>query len=250
MEFFGIGLHVIVALFFAVHALRSGQPIYWLFILFSFPLMGSVVYFFAIYLPDSRLQTGAQRVLGGATSLLNPGRELRDAQAAFDYTPTAQNQMRLAAAQLQAGEAVEAARNYEACLKGPFATDPEMKYCTALAWMEAGQHANALTHLAQIRATDSHFRPEQMALLMARALQGAGRSPEARSELERAVQRFGSFEAKAEFAIWAYQQGDRATASRLQAELDQTLRHWNKHNKALNAPLLRRLAAAAVSSTA
>ena len=61
-----LGLHVLVALFFAVHAIRNGQQIYWLLILFSFPLLGSVVYFFAIYLPNSRLQSGARKVVATA----------------------------------------------------------------------------------------------------------------------------------------------------------------------------------------
>lgn len=51
MPFIGLGLHVFIALFFAVHAIRSGQQIYWLVILFSFPLLGSVVYFLALPQP-------------------------------------------------------------------------------------------------------------------------------------------------------------------------------------------------------
>ena len=126
MPFIGLGLHVLVALFFAVHALRSGQQIYWLIILFSFPLLGSIVYFLAIYLPNSRLEHGARKVVSAAARSLDPSRELREARAAFDYTPTAQNQMRLALAQLEAGAADEASNNYEACLRGPFASDLEI----------------------------------------------------------------------------------------------------------------------------
>ena len=35
---FGIGLHVLVAIFFAVHAVKRGRELYWLLILFMFPL--------------------------------------------------------------------------------------------------------------------------------------------------------------------------------------------------------------------
>ena len=52
MPFVGLGLHFLVAIFFAIHVVRSGQQMYWLIILFSFPLLGSLVYFFAIYLPN------------------------------------------------------------------------------------------------------------------------------------------------------------------------------------------------------
>ena len=45
MPYIGIGLHVLAAIYFAVHAIRSGQSLYWLILLFSFPLLGSIVYF-------------------------------------------------------------------------------------------------------------------------------------------------------------------------------------------------------------
>ncbi|MDF2480054.1 MAG: putative transrane protein [Stenotrophomonas indicatrix] len=53
MPYIGIGLHILVAIYFAVHAIRSGQSLYWLILLFSFPLFGSVVYFLAILLSGS-----------------------------------------------------------------------------------------------------------------------------------------------------------------------------------------------------
>jgi hypothetical protein len=60
--------------------------------------------------------------------------------------PAAQNQMRLAFALLEAGAAEEAAINFEACLKGPLASDPEIKFCAARAFIESGRHAAAIPH--------------------------------------------------------------------------------------------------------
>ena len=244
MPFLGIGLHVLIALYFAVHALRSGQQMYWLIILFSFPLFGSIVYFFAIYLPNSRLEHGARKVVAAAARSLDPTRELREAHAAFEYTPTAQNQMRLALAQLEAGSAEEAATNYEACLKGPFASDREIKLCAARAFVESGRFPSAIAHLEEIREADPNFRAEQVSLLIARALAGAGRNQDAKSEFEAAVNRFGSFEAQVEYAVWAMISGDSPTATKLQAEIEQTMKHWKKHTRELNMPLIRRLNAA------
>ena len=109
MPFLGLGVHVLIALFFAIHAVRSGQQMYWLIILFSFPLLGSIVYFVVIFLPDSRLERGARRAVAAAGKVLDPTRELRDARAAYEFTPTAQNEMRLASALLEGGLAEEAA---------------------------------------------------------------------------------------------------------------------------------------------
>jgi len=244
MPFVGIGLHVLIALFFAIHAVRSGQPIYWLFILFSFPLLGSIVYFIVVYLPNSRLHTGARRAVAVAARALDPTRELREARAAFDFTPTAQNQMRLAAALLASGAPQEAAANYEACLKGPFASDPEIKFCAARANLDSGNFPRAAVLLQEIRAADAGFRAEAVQLLLARALAGAGRGAEARAEFAAALARFGSFDARAEYAIWAYTAGEVDTAARLQADIDQAMQRWSPHNRELNAPLVRRLQAA------
>jgi hypothetical protein len=244
MPFVGIGLHLLVALFFAIHVVRSGQPIYWLFILFSFPLLGSIVYFVVIYLPNSRLHTGARKAVAVAARALDPTRELREARAAFDFTPTAQNQMRLAAALLASGAPQEAAANYEACLKGPFAADLEIKYCAARANLEYGNFPRATVLLREIRAADAAFRAEPVHLLLARALAAAGSNAEAKVEFEAALCRFASFEARAEYAVWAYQAGDREAALRQQAEIDQIIQRWSRHNRELNAPLLRRLEAA------
>jgi hypothetical protein len=52
MPIAGLGLHVVIALICAIHAVRSGQPLYWLFVLFAFALLGSAVYFFAAKLDD------------------------------------------------------------------------------------------------------------------------------------------------------------------------------------------------------
>jgi hypothetical protein len=241
MPFVGLGLHVLVALFFAVHAVRTGQQTYWLFILFSFPLLGSIVYFLAIYVPNSRLEHGARKVVARAVKALDPTRELRDARAAFEYTPTAQNQMRLAAALLEAGAPDEAANTYEACLKGAFANDLDIRFGAARACVDAGRPADAVHHCEAMRAANPSFRSEPVSLLRARALAAAGRSPEARAEFEFAVQRFGSFESRAEFAIWAAKAGDKGTALRLQAEIEQATRRWTRHNRALNAALMHRL---------
>ncbi|RVT87941.1 hypothetical protein [Inhella crocodyli] len=125
MPFIGIGLHFASAIFCAIHAVRSGQQTYWLFILFSFPMLGSVVYLLTIYLPHGRLHRQANRTLRAVGRALDPGRELREARAALEETPTAQNQMRLAAALLAADQLDEAAATYEQCLQGPFANDAD-----------------------------------------------------------------------------------------------------------------------------
>lgn len=249
MYIFGIGLHVLVAIFFAIHVIRTGQPMYWLMILFLFPGIASVVYFVAVYLPNSKLQHGARKAVSAAAKTLDPGRELREARDAYDFTPTAQNQMRLASALLAAGNAEEAASTYEACLSGPFANDLEIRFGAARATLASGRAAAAVAHLQTIRAADDKFRPEQVSLLLAQALAAANRQDEARAEFEHALSRHNSFSVQAEFAIWASSVGDADKANQLYGELQRTMERWPRHTRDMNQQLVRRLntAMAAVS---
>ncbi|WP_432383458.1 tetratricopeptide repeat protein [Duganella sp. P38] len=244
MEIFGIGIHVLVAIFFAIHAIRNNQPLYWVVILFLFPGLGSIVYFFAIYLPNSKIQHGARKAVNVAAKTFDPGRDLREARDAYEFTPTAQNQMRLASALLTAGNAEEAAATYEACLQGPFAGDLEIRFGAAQATLACGRAAAAVTHLQTIRGKDDKFRPEQVSLLLAQALAAAGRQDEARAEFDYALSRHNSFTVQAEYAIWAAGVGDADKANQLYAELQRTMERWARHTRELNQDLVRRLNAA------
>lgn len=244
MPFAGLGLHVILALFCAIHVVRTRQQLYWLFILFAFPLLGSIVYFFAVYLPNSRLERGAMKAVSAAAKAIDPMREVREARAAFEDTPTAQNQMRLASALLAVGDAQGAAQQYEVCLQGPFASDAEIRFGAARAFVECQRYQDALRYLEPLRQEKPDFRPEPVSLLIARALAGVSRNAEARQEFESAVQKFGTYEAKAEYAIWAYAAGDTSTSARLSEELEKIASRWSPLTRELNEPVARRLAAA------
>jgi len=242
MPVIGFGLHLLIALYFGIHAIRSGQSLFWLVILFSFPLLGSLVYFFAIYLPGLRLPPG--NALPSAARTIAPSRELREARAAFEFAPSAQNQLHLAAALLDAGQADEAAATYEACLSGPFADDPDIRLGAAIAHAESQHPERAIEQLERIRKTQSDYRAEHVSLLLARALSQSGRRQEAKHAFESAIETYGSFDATAEYLIWALSSNEKALAERLEAEIQRITAHWNRQTRELNRPLLRRLDAA------
>lgn len=244
MPFLGVGVHILVAIFFAIHAVRTGRELYWLLILFMFPLFGSAVYFVAVFLPESRLQHGARKAGAVIQNSLDPGRALRDAQRAFDLTPTAHNQMRLASALLDAGKVAEAVQQYDACLRGPFSGDAEIGMGAARAKLANNQPQEAIGLLASLREKQPGFRPEQVGLLMAAAHDAAGRHEEAGAEYEQVVQRFGSLEGRAQLALWAITHGKQALAERELNELRHAYKHMTRHTRSLHQDLFRRLDAA------
>jgi hypothetical protein len=244
----GIGLHIFIAIFFAIHAVRSGREIYWLLILFLFPLLGSLVYFFAVFLPDlksGRLHYGlhkvANKVANAAVTSLDPGRELREAKAAFDLTPTAKNQWRYADALLAADKTAEAVAQFEQCLQGPSANDLEIQFAAANAHFKFNQPEKALKLLLAIRQNNPSFRTEAVTFLLARIYALQGNKAAAKTEFEHVVARFGSVEQRVEYAIWAAQHGDIHTANHLYAELIDLKKHWNTNARAMYLPLMKKL---------
>ncbi|KQX20594.1 hypothetical protein [Variovorax sp. Root434] len=242
MPFFGLGLHVLIALFFAVHAMRHGKQMYWLIILFSFPLLGSIVYFMVEYLPASRMQRTAGKVASAAIGFIDPEREYRAATEAYDLAPTAQNKLRLAKAALDKGQAADAVGHYRDALKGPLASDPELQFGLASALMAAGGPSagrDALQALQTLRSTRDDYRNDEVAVLTARALAADRRNTEAREAFEAALSKYNTVEARASYVVWLAQQGDAAAAQRQWDELQQAARHWNSHARSVNREWMR-----------
>ncbi|UOD29061.1 PLDc N-terminal domain-containing protein [Massilia violaceinigra] len=244
MPILGVGLHILIALYFAVHAVRSGRDMYWLLVLFCFPLLGSVVYFFAIYLPQSRLDQAIARAGRSVLGSLDPGRALREAREAFDLTPTAQNQTRLAGAMLDAGMTAEAAQQYEACLQGPFGSDPDIRFGAAQALLANAQAGESARMLTALRASHPAFHPEKLSLLLARAYSTAGRKNEAAAEFAHLVERFPGVETRVAYAVWALEHNEPLLADEQCRELGRLRKQFNNHTRSLHAELFKKLDAA------
>lgn len=123
MPYIGLGIHTLIALFFAIHAIRTGRHFYWLMILFSFPLIGSVVYFVMEYFPEMRYSRSGRKVLKAVGNVVDPGRTVREAELEFERSPTVANRALLARALSEDGRYADAAAHFEACATGPYVDD-------------------------------------------------------------------------------------------------------------------------------
>lgn len=244
MPFLGLGLHLIIAAFFAIHAVRTGRPLYWVLILFSFPLLGSLVYFGAVFLPHSRIERQARHAGRALQRSIDPNRDVREAQEAFDLTPTAHNRMRLAGALLEAGQAAQAAAQYEACLQGPFAGDADVIHGAARAHAANGRPEAAISLLAPLQSRQPAYRAEEVGLVLGRAYAALGRQEEAGKQFTAAAHRFGSIEARVELALWALANGGAAVAEQELKEIAHARRHMSKQTLGTHRDLFRRLDAA------
>lgn len=218
MPVFGIGLHVLVAIFFGIHAVRTNQPLYWLFILFLFPGLGSIVYGVAIWLPEMRSHRGVRRAGAKVKQLLDPGRELREATEANELSPSVGNQLRLAEALLEAGRAGEAVAHYQLALQGLYAGDPDIQSRLAKALLESGRPADARDLLDRVIAENPNFKSPPAHLTYARAVAATGDRAKAHEEYGVLVGYYPGVEARARYAALLQEWGDTAGAQKLAAE--------------------------------
>ena len=76
----GLVLGVLFLVAMCVHVVRTGQQMFWLWIIFiGFPPLGALVYFFAIVAPELFGSPTARKVSRVARETLDPLRAYRDA---------------------------------------------------------------------------------------------------------------------------------------------------------------------------
>jgi hypothetical protein len=239
MPVLGLGLHVIIAAFFAIHVVRTGRQMYWLFILFAFPLLGSIVYALAVFLPDFRNSRAGMKVVRAMDQLIDPERELREATRAYEISPSAQNRVRLANALLHKDRADEAITHYEASLSGPLSDDASMLLGLAKAYAQAGRFGLCEQTLQKLIGSHPHYHAEQVQLLKARALGGQGKAAEAKGAFEEAVRVGTGCQARARYYAWLQSQGDTQAAQRVQQDIAAQIKHWDKFAREQNAAWLK-----------
>ena len=126
-----IALTVIIQACFVVHALKTGRPTYWVFIIMAAPVLGCVAYYFVEVFPSTRESAHAERAVNRAIrdigKSIDPTRELRARAQDVETCGSVDNRLALARECIAAGLGEEAVKLVQSCLGGPFAADPQIK---------------------------------------------------------------------------------------------------------------------------
>lgn len=233
-----IALSVVLSIALAVHVVRTGRELFWLWIILIFQPLGGLVYFLAIVLPELSRGQGARRLEQSALAALDPTREYREARKACEDTPTVRNQSRLAQAAAALGRHDEAERLYAEAAQGIHAEDPALLLGRATALLELDRPGEALTVLELIPGGETADPMAPAAVLaLARAYEDLGRAAEADAAYAEASQRIAGFEAFGRYAAFLARQGRKDEARAAIADMDKRLtklaaqfrregRHW------------------------
>ena len=224
-------LGYVFAILFAVHAVRTGQPLYWVFILLLFPGLGSLIYAIAIVLPEMRHSRGVHQAKRKVREVLDPGRELREARAAHDDAASVGNRLRLADALLADGKPAEALPLYDAALTGLYANDPDIRTRKARALLESGRAGEARALLEALIAEKPDFRSSMGHLTYARSVAALDDRDKAREEFDVLVDYYPGLEARARYATLLRDWGDVAGARRIAADALRVAQRLPTHSR-------------------
>jgi hypothetical protein len=236
-------LHFAVAIFFAVHAVRTGQGLYWVFILLMFPMLGSLVYCFAVWMPEMSQSRGARKAFRTVKQTLQPTRGLQDARLALEQADTVRNRLALGDELMAQKQWAAALEQFEAALaRDPEAADVQARVADAALWAGQPQRAFALTQ-ALLARTPPH-RLDDVPLSHARALAALDHRDEARSAFMALLDETESLEVAAHYAEWLKVWGDFAAVRDLRDEALRRYERMPKHSKELHREAIARIRAA------
>ncbi|MCC8553125.1 tetratricopeptide repeat protein [Xanthomonas hortorum] len=183
-----------------VHVVRSGRPLYWIFILLAFSLLAVLVYVCVAVIPDLRNDPTARRNLRKVRQRIDPQREQRDASRQLDVADTPENRRRLAQTLLEQGDYARAAELYQGALRGIYRDDPDLMLGLAKAQYGLGQAAETRKTLDALIAANPNYRSHDGHLLYARAVEDSGSIEEALHEYETLAQGYPGEEARVRYA--------------------------------------------------
>jgi hypothetical protein len=209
------GIVVLIQFCFAFHALKTGRPYWWIFIIMGFPVMGCVIYYFVEVFPGSREHRSVHKTARKLAKALQPDADLKRRAEQLEICGSVDNKIALAGECMNHQMYAEAIKLYESCLTGAFQTDGAILFGLAKASVEQRDWDKASVTLARLRADAPKSRPLDVRLLDARVLEGRGENDAALAAYRELVPAFVGLEARYRYGAFLTRLGQHEAASHM-----------------------------------
>jgi hypothetical protein len=158
----------------AIHVVRSGRQLYWIWILLIGSYLGVLVYVITAVIPDLRNDPRSRSAARQVLHTIDPERRRRQIKQRLEIADTVDNRRALAEESLRMGDFSNAAELYRSILKGMYATDASFLLGLAQSQAGADDFAGARETLDRLFESNPGFRSNDAELLRARVLQSQG----------------------------------------------------------------------------
>lgn len=198
-----------------VHVLRTGRPLFWVFVLFFAPLIGSAVYFFVEVLPELSGNPKARNTLRRFRKTLDPRAGIRKLEKQHQLSGSVDAARHLAGELIANGRFADAIEHYQGALTGMYEHDPDLLLGLAEAQFGNEEFTRSKETLERLAAENPGFRSASGHLLYARALEHCGDTKKALEEYDAVSDYYAGAEAKCRFASLLEQEGQAERALEL-----------------------------------
>jgi hypothetical protein len=196
-----IALTAAIQAFFVLHVFRTRRPYWWALIITATPVVGCVAYYLFEIFPRSSRFRDAQRMTAQVATAFVPHIELRRRLADLQLCSSVSNKVAAAEELMRCGMYHRAVCLYEEALRGIYATDPQLLMGLARGHVNNQTFEQAREVLERLGRIDARYRPEEVRLLNARALEGLGRLQDALPEYRQLCEVYVGLEAKCRYGL-------------------------------------------------
>lgn len=219
-------LTVAVQAFFIYHVIRTGRPSWWAYVILSFPVGGSLIYYFVEIFPNSREHRKARRTVRDIVRTIKPDAELKRRAEELEICGSMDNKMALAEECEAVGMYDEAANLYKSCLAGAYSHDPQIIFKLANAQLMREELNEVERLLGQLETAHPVFKAQEVKLLKARWLEKTDTSA-ALALYEELTPVYTGLEAKCRYATLLQSLGHQSQANEMFEEVIQHVKRFN-----------------------
>jgi len=213
---------LVVQFSFAFHALKTGRPYWWIFIIMGFPVMGCLIYYLVEVFPNSREHRSARKTARKIVRVLQPDVALKARAEELAICGSVDNKIALARECEEHQMFEEAYSLYESAATGPFAADANLLAGMARTALGLERWDAARSALDRLKiASPAHAANQNTRLFEARLLAGRGETDAAIAAFRALLPEFVGLEARYRYGELLLDLGQQQAATQMFDELIQ-----------------------------
>jgi hypothetical protein len=217
------GVEIIIQVFFAIHAARTGRY-WWIFIILVFPFVGSLIYFFVEYLPEKQAFAKAKRPKNAAFQ----SKSIRQLKQELEITDSVKNRMNLAKAYFHSGQYSASIDLLEKSLEGVHANDLDVIEGLCHSYFHSGNLDKLFEYLEKFEALNNKELPTNLRLHKAKALEQTDNPEAALKEYEAIADIYSGEEARCRYALLLKKQGQTEKANEIFGKILKNAKFFSK----------------------
>jgi hypothetical protein len=219
---------ILIQILCIVHVIKTGRNQMWIMAIGFLSLIGCAAYVIAEILPGMGHNRHVRTARAQVTAMIDPERDLRQANDALALANTAANRISVADAYAALGQHFDALPYYREALNMVPGKDPRIRFRLAQSLFETGDSSGTLALLDELPPITSIGETDKRQLLRARALGELGRNTDASLIYEDIILRVPGEEARCRYAALLLKTNQDARARTILEEVEGRMKRLNR----------------------